>query len=514
MSKITVKNLLLNNKKTRLVLTPITPTANGSSTLRETLVITGISSAIFLWALAYKLNCFQELAYTSDLFQFSQLATSWLDGRFLHDNCYGNHLSIHTYLLSPALSVFVLPFGPSGLLVALALAMASAFMAFTKILRLYNIPLRESCIASSIIVLMPFSVHVYQDTLYGFHIELLMPAVGLWLAYFLLQRHWAGTFVCALTLLFMKEEAPILAAAIASAIILEDRLRTTSGSVNNTWNNKLALINRPALAVLGAALISLPVFVYILQNQPVTGYSPGSFKRIIFNSNSNVSNFSTLVEYICLNFTDWIRSEQIQQWLGAGLSITFGTILLRFHFFVLGLGITVVAWLMQDDLMWAPRFAPSLAFFQLAAAICLASAYNFISPRISIVPQKKLYFLFGSIFFIATTVIFLQYSKVQRSAEFYRFQSGSEITLSERKQADALYQIYKKERLPGEPTIASTFLFKYVAYKDLFWEVRLDGRPKPTWVLLDQGKGNTAVAKYWDYNLLAQDGRFALFKKP
>jgi hypothetical protein len=484
------------------------------ATRRENYIIIALASIILLWALAYKLSNFRDLAYTSDLFQFAQLATSWLKGHFLEDNCYGNHLSIHTYFLSPALSIFVLPFGPAGLLLVLALAMASAFIAFAKILRLFAVPIGLACIGSAVTILMPLSVHIYQDTPYGFHIELLMPAVGLWLTYFLLLRQWTGTLLCAIILLSMKEEAPLLVAAIAAVILVEDFFRKKFESSKVSWKSCFGSINRPALVVVCLALLALPIFIYILQNQPVIGYSPGNFKRISFKDNYPVNNVTSLVAYVCIMCKDWLRSDQIQQWLSVGFAITCGTIILRPQFLILGLVTSVVAWLMQDDLMWAPRLAPSLAFFQVTAAIGFASAYSILIKGSAPRPPKQLFIFSGAAVVLTVLIAIWECGIAEHSTEFYRMQSSSEIKAEDRKRADKLYEIYEKLRLPGDPTIASTFLFRYVAYQDLFWEVRLNGRPKPIWVLLDQGEGNTNIAKYWDYKLYAQDGRFALFRKP
>ena len=53
---------------------------------------------------------------------------------------------------------------------------------------------------------MPLSLHTYLDQDYGFHLELLVPALALWLAYFLVRRHWGGALALAGTLLLVKED--------------------------------------------------------------------------------------------------------------------------------------------------------------------------------------------------------------------------------------------------------------------------------------------------------------------
>src|SRR5204862_354386 len=83
------------------------------------------------------------LSFTSDLFIQTQLARSWLEGHFLHDNCYGPHLGVHTYFFLPVLGLLAKPLGAPGLFVALAAAVAlSAFLAH-RILRLLGVPARQ-----------------------------------------------------------------------------------------------------------------------------------------------------------------------------------------------------------------------------------------------------------------------------------------------------------------------------------------------------------------------------------
>jgi len=96
----------------------------------------GVALTVAGWIFAFKMKSFLGLATTSDLYQFVQLATTWLNGAFLHDNCFGDHLSIHTYFFVPLLAVFAKPFGAPGLLFALSLAAAAMFAAIVRILRL------------------------------------------------------------------------------------------------------------------------------------------------------------------------------------------------------------------------------------------------------------------------------------------------------------------------------------------------------------------------------------------
>ena len=75
-------------------------------------VALGLAVLAVIWVFVFKLKTFYALGYTSDLFVHVQLARSWLEGRgLLHDNCFGNHLAMHTYFLLLPLGLIAKPFG-------------------------------------------------------------------------------------------------------------------------------------------------------------------------------------------------------------------------------------------------------------------------------------------------------------------------------------------------------------------------------------------------------------------
>lgn len=327
-----------------------TPEPAGTLDRRDTWITLACATALGAWLFAYKLDCYLSLTYTSDLFQFAQLATTWLDGRFLMDTCYGNHLSSHTYFFVPVLALFVVPFGVPGLLLALALGLSAAFVAAVKILRLFAVPLPAALAGALLISAMPLSVHVYQDTVYGFHPDLLVPAMALWLAYFLLRRRWVGSILMALVLISVKEEETLVVAAVCAAVFFEDLIRgpaRNAGTRRPFWS----AINRPAVGAAILALGCLPLLLLILQHNTPVGYSVGSFGRLHPVDGMGVEGTGTLLAYFLSNWDRWLVSDKAQQWLVLAGASTFGTILLRPHFVLLGIVTTLISWLMQDDLM-------------------------------------------------------------------------------------------------------------------------------------------------------------------
>src|SRR5436305_15252886 len=76
----------------------------------------------------------------------------------------------------------------------------------------------------------------------------------------------------------------------------------------------------------------------------------------------------------------WLGSIFVRQWLWIMIIGTFGTILLRPYYLVVGVPTTVVAWLMnRNDLLWSPRFAPTEALLWCVTLVGFASIVRTVS---------------------------------------------------------------------------------------------------------------------------------------
>ena len=84
-----------------------------------------------------------------------------------------------------------------------------------RILRLLGVAGPVAVIAAGALLASPISVAFYQERFYGFHVELLTPALCLVLFYFLLQRRMIPSIAMALAVISVKEDAPIAAAMVA-----------------------------------------------------------------------------------------------------------------------------------------------------------------------------------------------------------------------------------------------------------------------------------------------------------
>src|SRR5207237_2201459 len=113
------------------------------------------------------------------------------------------------------------PFGAAGLLFVLAASVGAAYFWATRILRLLGVDGGVAIIAAGVVLISPLSVAFYQHPGFGFHVEILAPALCLVLFYFLLQQRMLPSILTALAVISVKEDAPIAAGLVAIAAGVE-----------------------------------------------------------------------------------------------------------------------------------------------------------------------------------------------------------------------------------------------------------------------------------------------------
>lgn len=495
------------------ILTSPEPAEPGALRRSEAITLSAVAAVIVAWLFTFHLRRFLGLGTASDLYANVQLATSWLEGRFLHDNYFGNYLGVHTYFLSPGLAIFAAPFGAPGLLFAESLAAGLGLVAMVKILRLLGVGFRGALAGAIFATVMPLSLQVYQVDDCGFQLEVLQPALALWLGYFLLRRHRAGALLCGGALLAAKEDVGLLVMAVAVLVLAEDFLRRLAGG---GWREAVRTLNRPALTLIALSLVAMPVLLAIVKSQPVEAYSNhGSFARVHSVDGEAVSGLDSLVHYFATNLGVWLQSVPVSKWLACALAGTAGLVLLRPHLLVLGLATTLTAWLVQGDLLWSPRLAPALALIQLGGCLALASACRQMRKD----PRRA--FAWGAALALAVAAgLYGQHRLAPTTSECYRLAPALEVSAADRRKADELFAIYRRTGRRDEPVVASAFLFRYVHDRDFYWISRL--RTVPVWILWDQAETPLAQLELYlktdahrvlaDYELVGQAGRFLLYR--
>src|SRR6266480_2758320 len=332
---------------------------------------------IVAWVFALKLKTFYDLGYSGDLFISVQAARSWLEGKgILQDNCFGNILAIHTYFMLVPLGLIAKPFGAPGLLFVLAASVGVTYFWATRILRLLGVAGRVAVIAVGALLISPLSVAFYQEAGYGFFVETLALALCLVLFYFLLQRRVIASIVTALVVISVKEDAPIAAAVVAMVAGVETWLSSPGKPPRYRFN-------WPAAITLILSVSAIPVLLAISWAQSPTMYGRHSFDRIGVVAPGSFSNPGALFIFVASNVRHWLDSSVVRQWLWIMIVGTFGTVLLRPYYLVVGVPTTGVAWLMnRNDLLWAPRFFPAEALLWCITLVGFASVARAV-PRSS-----------------------------------------------------------------------------------------------------------------------------------
>jgi hypothetical protein len=498
----------------RIVASP-EPVNPGPLRRSEKLAVWGVAVALGAWIFAFHLKRFNGLGTSSDLYAAVQGATFWLDGRFFRDNFFGDFLSLHTSFLLLPLAVLAYPFGAPGLLFALALAAALSLVALVRILRLAGVPVWPALAFATLSLLMPLSANVYQNDYRGFDLDLLEPALGLWLAAFLIQRRWGWSLTIAVLLISAKEDATLLVVIVAGVVWTEQMMRQLAGvTFRPAWN-------WPAIAVAVLAVAALPLLLEIIKSHQ------GGVLNLskIQTNNTAIAGGSGLAGYVLRNLGPWLRSDTVATWLALAGPATFGLIWLRPHLLLIGVGTALTAWLVTVfPLLWPPRFAPSLTFFQLAGALAFASAWDLaqIARGPGYLRRVAAGVLMAAAGFAVVHGLWHQWPRVSHTAQIYTLSPKLAISAADRRQADELYAIYRREGRRAEPVMASYYLFRYAHDRNLLWPHSLRDRPVPTWILwdtedwplmglwvtlkLDQGVDLSA------YELTGRAGRFLLFR--
>jgi uncharacterized membrane protein len=484
---------------------------------RWDLVSLALGVFIALWVFALKLKTFYDLGYTGDLFAITQLARSWLEGRgLLHDNCFGNYLAIHTYFFLLPLGLIAKPFGAPGLLFVLAASVGVTYFWAARILRVLGVDGRAAVFAAGALLISPLSVAFYQEAGNGFYVETLALALCLILFYFLLQQRTIASIVTAIVVISVKEDAPIAAALVAIVAAVETWLSSPGKAARCRFN-------WPAVITIVLSVSAIPVLLAISSAQSPTRYAIHSLDRLGVAAPGTLSSPGALFVFVTSNMAHWLGSSVVRQWLWVMIVGTFGTVLLRPYYLIVGIPTTVVAWLMnRNDLTWAPRFFSTETLIWCIALLGFASIARVV-PRCSKTVRAT---VLTAAIVVAALAAIAQLALVPWFARgAYLLRSTRFCSSSERQVADEVFARYRREGKPEEPVIASTTLFRYAHDRNLFWLSRLHGRPAPIWILGDSAdpyvpfriSTNTinpgSGIRLENYTLLDRRGRFVLFRK-
>src|SRR5205814_2799750 len=325
-----------------------------------------------------------------------------------------------------------------------------------------------------------------------------------------------ASIVTAIAVISVKEDAPIAAAVVAIVAGVETWLSSPGKPARYRFN-------WPAAIALILSVCAIPVLLAISWAQSPTMYGRHSFDRIGVVAPGRFSSPEALFMFVASNVVHWLGSSVVRQWLWIMIVGTFGTVLLRPYYLVVGVPTTGVAWLMnRNDLLWAPRFAPTEALLWCVTLVGFAS----IVRTVTHCSKRMQTAVLTTAIAIAALSTCAQVTLVPwfvRGA--YLLRSTSLYSPSERQQADAVFGRYRREGKPEEPVVASFFLLRYAHDRNLFWLTQLRNRPAPVWILGDSEDAYAPLRissdtinpvsgiHIEDYTLLDRRGRFVLLRK-
>jgi uncharacterized membrane protein len=472
---------------------------------------------ITVWVFTLKLKTFYDLGYSGSLFLNVQAARSWLEGRgLLQDNCYGNNLATHGYFLLLPLGLIAKPFGAPGLLFVLAASVGTAYFWAARSLRLLGVGGRVAVLAAGLVLISPLSVRFYQEAGQGFHVELLAPALCMVLLYFLLEQRMIASIVTAIAVISVKEDATIAAAMVAIVAGVETWISSPGKPARCRFNWSAAI-------TLVLSVSAIPVLLAICSAQSPTMYAPHSLDRLGVVAPGSLSGPGALFVFVASNIAHWLGSSVVRQWLWILFVGSFGTILLRPYYLVVGVPTTVVAWLMnKNDFLLGYRFFPTQVLLWCITLVGFASIARAVPTcskgmRTAVLTTAIVITALAASAQLALVPWFVRGAYLLRSTSLY--------SLSERQDADAVFARYRREGKSEEPVVASTMLFRYAHDRNLFYLTWLHGRPAPIWILGDSADAyaplrissdsiNAASGIHIeDYAVVERRGRFVLLKK-
>jgi len=161
-----------------------------------------------LFLKVYHLNA---LNYTSDLFQMLQMSRSWYEkGIFFSENTYGGHAAIHNYFLIFAFSPFTFLFGAKGFFIGWTALLGSLVVLSFQALRT-NI---RTLLLFLCFILGPYSFWLFDDPVFGFHLELCYAPLALLLFFALENSSKKLTILSTIALILVREEGAMVAACV------------------------------------------------------------------------------------------------------------------------------------------------------------------------------------------------------------------------------------------------------------------------------------------------------------
>ena len=281
---------------------------------------------------------------------------------------------------------------------------------------------------------------------------------------------------------------------------------------NRTWH-------RPALATLALAIVLFPLLLWIKQSQPHSPYEVNHFGLLTGATGSTVHGIGSLLAFVLARGFGWVTFALQQLWPLLFLACTLGLLILRPWFAPLGFLTTGVAWLLADvaklpnqGLVWSNRAIDAMLFCWCVILLGFASLLRWAA---TIEPGRRRRLVrVGAGVLLVSLLGQLHFATSGWDPLDLNLFRPSPYTADERKQANELFAIYRRDGRPDEPVVASPCLFRYAHDRNLYWLDRLKGRPRPVWILQDGEWPFTDFGlRAEDYAVVGRSGKFVLLRR-
>lgn len=211
-------------------------------------ILAGVIIILLIWACLKWLK-FGLGFYFSDLYVHDQLSRLWYWGEPLwRDNRFGNHLSLHNFLLAPLWSIFTIPFGVPGLFILHSLIITLGVFFYLK-LSPHN-PDRIWLLFG--LFLGPYAYWLFDNRPYGWHQELLYFPLAWILAMGLKHRQYKIIILSALGIILLREDGVLLFWAIATYFLITQKK-------SKLWSREVMFLTLGCMVIffLGMGLLSI-----------------------------------------------------------------------------------------------------------------------------------------------------------------------------------------------------------------------------------------------------------------
>lgn len=453
----------------------------GLKNINIRLILFLISIILLLWIVIGKFIRVYQLDYQSDIIIHLQMSRNWFYGwPLFFDNAYGNHGQIHNYFLNPLFGLFTIPFQLKGFFIFQLITYSISIFSIYNYQKLH--PKSDFSIIIFLLLLGPIGIYLFENPGYGWQIEQAFIPATLLFAFGILWNKTLLKVLGIISILLIKEEGPILAAAIHLFSII------SQGDFKKTY--------KKALIILSVYIIIFALGLFWLKINNSGGESRIEF---LLNKLQNLEGF---------NLMAWLKVLSIRLLITAipaliffrifGLQKSIWAIVLALPILLINL-VSGLAYFPDPNfcLLWTPRLCLAWAYW---IAVFIISWKNL--PELNITIRDRLGLL------ILLLIIPFYLFKEKENPLFWKYKQDEVLALGPFKNdihqnnPDVQYFRFLNTYLPKQSNIETeAWTMAAFSHHNCIWPGKswgsIGGEPD----LIIKIKDQKPEEKYQNYNL-------------